>query len=78
MYPEVNLKEHCCGEMEENLKFGCTQHKDRFECPDSLVSYSADLDEYGLIIHDGSSSSVFIKYCPWCGAKLPESKRDEL
>ena len=33
-------------------------------------------DEYGLIIHDGGSSYIDIKYCPWCGSKLPESKRD--
>jgi hypothetical protein len=78
MYPKVNFEEHCCGDMEERLKFECSQHKDRFECPDSLVLHSADLDEYALIIHDGGSSSILIKYCPWCGAKLPESKRDEL
>ena len=35
-------------------------------------------DEYGIPCHeDGGNSSVLIKYCPWCGKRLPESKRDE-
>jgi len=78
MYPKINSREHCCDDMEERLKSECSQHSDPFDCPDNLVSYSADLDEYGLIIHDGGSSSILIKYCPWCGARLPESKRGEL
>jgi hypothetical protein len=77
MYPKANSNEHCCSEMEERLEFECSHHKNPFECPDNLVSYSADLNEYGLIIHDGGSSSILIKYCPWCGARLPESKRGE-
>ena len=31
---------------------------------------------YGLIIHDGGTSAVTIQFCPWCGSKLPASKRD--
>ncbi len=54
----------------------CSLHSNPFECPDSLVYYSVKFDEYSLIIHDGGSSSVDIEYCPWCGTKLPESKRD--
>jgi hypothetical protein len=34
-------------------------------------------NEYGIIVHDGgSSSSITIAFCPWCGAQLPESLRD--
>jgi hypothetical protein len=33
-------------------------------------------DEYGIFIHDGGSSLTLINFCPWCGSKLPESKRD--
>jgi hypothetical protein len=62
--------------MEEHLKFECSQHADAYECPDTLVSYSQQFDEYGVIVHDGGSSSIVIKYCPWCGTKLPESKRE--
>ncbi|WP_435832452.1 DUF6980 family protein [Nonomuraea rubra] len=26
---------------------------------------------FGLPIHDGGSSSIAIRYCQWCGARLP-------
>jgi hypothetical protein len=29
-----------------------------------------------MIVHDGGSSFIEISFCPWCGAKLPESKRE--
>jgi hypothetical protein len=38
--------------------------------------YLPKFDEHGLIVHDGGSSMVTIDYCPWCGTRLPESKRD--
>ena len=62
--------------MSEMLAFTREQHSDPFDCPDCLVHYAAKFDEYGLIIHDGGSSSVSIGFCPWCGARLPDSKRD--
>jgi hypothetical protein len=60
--------------MRADLEYKCNVHQDRYDCPDALVVYTPKFDEYGLIIHDGASSSVTIQYCPWCGAKLPESK----
>lgn len=62
--------------MESAVESECKQHTDRWDCPDALVSYSAKFDEYGLIVHDGGSSSISIDYCPWCGSKLPVSQRD--
>jgi hypothetical protein len=41
-----------------------------------VIKYSPVFDEYGLIIHDGGSASYRILYCPFCGMKLPASKRD--
>ncbi|MBU0632390.1 hypothetical protein KKA17_07085 [bacterium] len=70
------MKQHCCSDMEDNLKFDCKIHKDKYECADALISYSSKFDEYGLLIHDGGTSSISINYCPWCGKKLPDSKRD--
>ena len=69
-------KPSCCEQMENRLRLDCSQHEDVFDCPDALVYQSVRFDEYGLIIHDGGSSYVLIEYCPWCGTKLPESKRD--
>lgn len=67
---------HCCEQMDAAIRFECDTHSDKFECPDVLISYSEKFDEYGIIIHDGGASSSLIDYCPWCGTKLPESKRD--
>lgn len=41
-----------------------------------IVVYSPKFDEYGIPIRDGGSSTVRIAYCPWCGRKLPDSRRD--
>lgn len=47
-----------------------------YQNPDILIAYIPKFNEYGIIIHDGGESSIQINYCPWCGAKLPNSKRD--
>ncbi|WP_199865537.1 MULTISPECIES: hypothetical protein [Frankia] len=45
------------------------------DCPDVLVGFTPKYQEYGIWIHDGGSSGVGIAYCPWCGARLPDSVR---
>ena len=45
------------------------------DCPDSLVLYFPRFDEYSLPIRDGGSAAVPLRYCPWCGVRLPESKQ---
>jgi hypothetical protein len=67
---------HCCKRMKSAVESECEQHAERWDCQDALVSYSAKFDEYGIIVHDGGSSSISIDYCPWCASKLPESQRD--
>ncbi|GAA3293073.1 hypothetical protein Dvina_43700 [Dactylosporangium vinaceum] len=49
---------------------------DPWDDPDVVVVYMPRFDEYGLPIRDGGTSMVVIGYCPWCGARLPESRRD--
>ncbi|WP_145526100.1 DUF6980 family protein [Yersinia rohdei] len=68
---------HCCERMETQVNYKCEDHADPFSCPDNLIYYSPHFDEYGLIIHDGGPSYSHISFCPWCGTKLPESRRDE-
>lgn len=63
--------------MRAQLEVTCDLHPDPFDCPDSVVSYVAMFDEYGLIVHDGGASYLHIAHCPWCGSRLPESRRDE-
>jgi hypothetical protein len=54
----------------------CDVHSDDYECPDVLVHYLPKYDEYGLIVRDGGTSVARINFCPFCGQKLPDSKRD--
>jgi len=61
--------------MQAQVQFACPTHTEREDCPDALISYSDKFREYGLIVHDGGSSSIAIGFCPWCGTKLPGSLR---
>ena len=58
-----------CDRLKENTS-------ENFDNVDTPIIYSRKFDEYGLKIIDGGSSSILIEYCPWCGQKLPNSKRD--
>jgi Domain of unknown function (DUF6980) len=69
--------EHCYPDMSRALTFTCSKCRNRYECPDVLIDYSPKFDEYGLIVHDGGSSSISINFCPWCRARLGPSERDE-
>lgn len=60
--------------MEDNVTNTCPQHKVRSECPDLFMTHNKRLNEYGINIF-GSPSYVIINFCPWCGSKLPASKR---
>lgn len=68
---------HCCDEMRREAERTCEQHPHRHECPDCLIGYVPKFREYGLLIHDGGSGLLTIRFCPWCGTKLPASLRDE-
>ncbi|WP_425247065.1 DUF6980 family protein, partial [Streptomyces sp. NEAU-NA10] len=62
--------------MNERVDWRCVVHSDVFDCPDALVRFVPKFREYGLIVHDGGTASIRIEFCPWCGARLPESQRD--
>lgn len=67
---------HCCDSMQAHIDFRCRNHTSIYDCPDSILSFSDKYDEYGIIIHDGGTSSIVITFCPFCGTELPDSKRD--
>ena len=71
------MEAHCCEDMRREVERVCDQHPDRHDCPDCLVGYSPRFREYGLLIHDGGSSSMCIPFCPWCGSRLPASLRGQ-
>ncbi len=68
---------HCCDHMRHHTSRMCEDHDNPFGCPDYVIFYSRTFDEYGLIIHDGGQASYPIHFCPFCGFKLPASKRDQ-
>jgi hypothetical protein len=60
---EASLQ-HCCDMMRYYI-----DHEDR------VIYYWARFDEYLVPVHDGGTSGIQMRYCPWCGARLPVSKR---
>ena len=62
-----------CVHIAENVTRTCAQHDDRADCPDILITRSARFDEY-KITKLGTDHTI--RYCPWCGVKLPPSRRD--
>ena len=59
----VNL--FCCREMIYN-----TQET-------KILQYNDVFDEYGILFSEDNISYCLLNYCPWCGKKLPKSKREE-
>jgi hypothetical protein len=44
--------------------------------PDIPVVYFDKFREYSIRIEDGGNSVLDIKFCPFCGVRLPDSLRD--
>lgn len=59
----ISCNNFCCTDMEHHI------HTSR------IISYSEVLDEYGIRLTEDDCSVILIEHCPWCGTKLPESKR---
>jgi hypothetical protein len=55
----------------------CPEHPDAFECPETVVLYQPEFDEYALPVRTEPPSLVPISHCPWCGTALPASRREE-
>ena len=61
---------HCCADMTRHVESECDQHESRYDCPDALIEYRPRTKEYGLIVHDGGTSMISIRFCPFCGSPL--------
>ncbi|WP_412973363.1 DUF6980 family protein [Niallia circulans] len=53
---------HCCGEMGYHATFKCDIHENPYDCPDKLILFDEKDHDYGLIIHDGGTSSIEIEF----------------
>lgn len=61
--------------MKYHIEYKCDIHKDPFDCPDKIINYSKKTETCGIIIHDGGSSFIEIKFCPWCGENINFDKK---
>jgi len=65
---------YCCEKMKKRTFISKVNKSSN---PDKIIKYVPYFSEYGLPIFDGGNSYTVIKFCPWCGNKLPASRRDE-
>ena len=57
---------HCCEDMDRNLRSTRVS-----------ISFFNKFREYGIKGTTEGDSHHVIRFCPWCGTRLPESLRDE-
>jgi len=64
----LDINSYCCLEMVYHL----IEEKSNLVIEE--INYDSIITEkdkdFGIPIHDGGSSYIKIKYCPWCGKKL--------
>ena len=70
------MKRLCCDMMVDQLNHICDELSDPCNCSNIFIKYISRFDEHGFIIRDGDPDFTTIHYCPWCGSKLSDSKRD--
>ena len=44
---------------------------------ENIINYNEVFDEFGITVNEDDFSVIIIDYCPWCGKKLPSSKREK-
>ncbi len=66
-------EKQCCEMMKYHSTFQCKTCKDKYECPDTIIDFNKEQNSYQIIIHDGGTSGIEIKYCPWCNTNLTEN-----
>ena len=74
---KIDPAQYPCIHMAYHANYRCGTHHDPWECPGVLIAYIEQYDEYGIPIRDGGESYWKIDNCPWCGASLPRSKREQ-
>lgn len=65
--------EACCLTMKAQLGYQCDDHG--LECPDIVLRYSEDYDNFSLYAPNSVQYACF--FCPWCGTKLRDPDLDE-
>jgi hypothetical protein len=71
------VEAHCCEDMRREVAHASGRRPGLRDQMDWLIDYSPQFREYGLIVHDGGCSSSRIRFCPWCGSRLPAPLRGQ-
>src|SRR5262245_58504952 len=61
-----------CVHIANQLTQTCPQHPDPNDCPDIILVYEPRFDEYAISGRGREPPLSTIRFCPWCGIKLPE------
>src|SRR5262245_18838251 len=71
-----HTKTHCCDAMTQQVNSVWPKAKSALlGSTDQRVYWSPVFNEYGLICQP-SAEILTIQFCPFCGRKLPDSRRD--
>lgn len=64
----------CCESLKHQVMNFCPQEGHGFRCPDNLIQIGCNPDLSHWWVGEAPNASYEIKFCPWCGAKLPSLK----
>jgi hypothetical protein len=71
-----HVKEPCCREMTEQVNMHWPDAESALVgSTDQRIYWSPVFDEYGLICQP-SAEILTIQHCPFCGLRLPDSRRE--
>ncbi|HET6953111.1 MAG TPA: hypothetical protein VFI47_22205 [Acidimicrobiales bacterium] len=69
------MRVHCCEGMRSHVE--AVEEPALLAASDRPVVYDAVFDEYALARNLVAPGAEVISFCPFCGAELPTSKRDQ-
>ena len=74
----LTFEDYCCAKMARFNRNSYSSNGDlKWNDPDMILCVTKER-EYLIPIHDGGSSGVQIRYCPWCGSDLNRNERESI
>jgi hypothetical protein len=73
----AKVEDFPCVHMAFHATFQCEDHPELNRCSTATILYNERFDEYAIGSRGGPGDNFGISNCPWCGVKLPDSRRDD-
>lgn len=74
----IDYKKYCCVDMAYRLvEDKRVKGKKDIINYDCVITYYRKENVCGIPIHDGGNSFIQINFCPWCGKKQPDPRREQ-